>query len=68
MNKAELGGRLAERTSLDKAASRHAVDGMFAIMREPLAGCEKIRNAGIGTFDTRNEPVRTGRTLGPERP
>ena len=61
MNKAEMAGRLAARTSLGKAASRDAVDRVFAIIGETLAGGEEVRIAGFGTFGTRNRPARTGR-------
>ena len=62
MNKAEIASRLAKRTSAGKAASRDAVDSVFAIIGDTLPGGEEVRIVGFGTFGTRSRPARTGRT------
>ena len=68
MNKAELADGLAARTGLGNVAARDAVDSVFAIIGETLAGGEEVRIAGFGTFGTgRDRPVPDG-TPGPGRP
>lgn len=61
MNKTEMADRLAARTGLSKGAARDAVDDVFAIIGEALAGGEEVRLPGFGTFGTRSRPARTGR-------
>ena len=61
MNKTEMADRLSARTGLSKGAARDAVDGVFAIIGEALAGGEDVRLPGFGTFGTRSRPARTGR-------
>ena len=61
MNKAEMADKLAARTGLGNVAARDAVDSVFAIIGETLAGGEEVRIAGFGAFGTGSRPAHTGR-------
>ena len=60
MRKADLAGRLADRTGLSRTAAGSALDAVFEAVGEALARKEDVRIAGFGTFTTRNRPARTG--------
>ena len=61
MNKSELAERLAGRTGMSRAAAKDAVDGVFDVIAEALAGGEDVRIIGFGTFGTRARPARIAR-------
>ncbi|MYK57187.1 MAG: HU family DNA-binding protein [Rhodospirillaceae bacterium] len=60
MNRSELERRVAERTGLTSAATKGAVDAVFEVIAEALAGGEEARLTGFGVFGTRERPSRTG--------
>ena len=61
MNKAEMADGLAARTGLGNEAAGDAVDSVFEIIGETLAGGEEVRIAGLGTFGTGSKSARTER-------
>ena len=61
MNRSELEMRVAERTGLPSSAAKSAVDAVFEVVAEALAGGEDARITGFGVFGTRARPARTGR-------
>ena len=61
MNRSELDRRVAERTGLASTAAKDAVDAVFSVIAEALAGGEDARITGFGVFGTRARPARTGR-------
>ena len=61
MNRSELERRVAERTGLGPSAAKDAVDAVFEVIAEALAGGEDARITGFGVFGTRERPARTGR-------
>ncbi len=67
MNKAELVGRLAERTRISQRESRALVDAIFdpdpriGLIAAELAAGRKVAISGFGTFETRLRKARVGR-------
>ncbi len=61
MNRSELGDLVAERTGLPSSTAKSAVDAVFEVVAEALAGGEDARITGFGVFGTRARLARTGR-------
>jgi len=61
LNRSELEGLVAERTGLASTEAKGAVDAVFEVIAEALAGGENARITGFGVFGTRERPARTGR-------
>ena len=61
MNKAEIAGRVADRTGAGIPVTTEIVKAVFEVIAEGLANGEEVRVTGFGIFGTRNRPARTGR-------
>ena len=61
MNRSELERRVAERAGLAPTAAKGAVDAVFEVIAEALAGGEDARITGFSVFGTKERPARTGR-------
>ena len=60
MNKQELAKAIAERTGLPRDKAGDAMNALTVIITEKLAGGGKIRLPGLGIFECRTRPARTG--------
>ena len=61
MKKRDIADRVADRIGLSRRTAGVAVDAVFEVVKEALAGGEEVRITGFGTFGVRSRPVRTGR-------
>ncbi|ATY83632.1 HU family DNA-binding protein [Kyrpidia spormannii] len=61
MNKMELIAKVAERSGLKKKEAEAAVNSVFDVIGEALAGGEKVQLVGFGTFEPRRRAARIGR-------
>ena len=61
MNKAEIAGRVADRTGVGIPVTTEIVNAVFEVIAEGLASGEEVRVPGFGIFGTRSRPARTGR-------
>ena len=61
MKKADVAGRMVDRTGLSRAAAGNPVDAVFEAVGEAFARKEDVRVVGFGRFTTRNRPACTGR-------
>jgi DNA-binding protein HU-beta len=63
MNKRELGDAVAGAFGGNKAMGGAAVDAVVDAIAAALAKGEKISFAGVGNFEVRNRPARSGGIL-----
>lgn len=69
MNKNDLVARVADVAELSKADATRAVDGVFDVIKDALAGGDDVRLVGFGTFNvvsrqaTEGRNPRTGETI-----
>lgn len=61
MNKAELAAAVAQRTNTTKVDAEAAVNAVFEIAADTLAGGGKVRIDDFGTFAVMDRAPRTGR-------
>lgn len=61
MNKAELVSMVAEKAAHSKKDVDVVVDSLITVIKETLAGGEKIVLSGFGTFEVRERAAREGR-------
>ena len=61
MNKTELVAAVAEKAGLSKKDADKAVAAIIEAVTDTLKAGDKIQLVGIGTFEVRNRPSRTGR-------
>ena len=61
MKKSDIASRVANETSLSRAAADAAVNTVFTAITDALAGGEAVTITGFGTFSTRTRPAREGR-------
>lgn len=66
MNKAELVGKVAERTGFSKKSSELVLDAILDTIEETLVAGDNVRLIGFGSFETRNRKARQGRN--PQKP
>ena len=64
VNKSEIAARVAERTGLARPAAAEAVDAVFEVIAEALAGGGEVRVVGFGVFGVKSYPARTWRNPG----
>ena len=64
MNKSEMAARVAGRTGLGRPAAAEAVDAVFEVIAEALAGGEEVRVVGFGVFGVKTRPSRRWRSPG----
>ncbi|ADG04858.1 histone family protein DNA-binding protein [Kyrpidia tusciae DSM 2912] len=57
----ELIAKVAERSGLKKKEAEAAVNSVFDVIGEALAGGEKVQLVGFGTFEPRRRAARIGR-------
>ena len=61
MNKKELGDAVGVSFGGSKAMGSAAVDAVINAITAALAKGEKVQIAGLGNFEVKNRPARTGR-------
>lgn len=61
MNKTQLIDAVAAKTDLTKAASKDAVEAVFAAIQEALVEGGEVALVGFGTFKVNARAARTGR-------
>lgn len=61
MNKAELIGKIAEKSELSKKDSEKALNAAIESIVEALKADEKVQLVGFGVFETKVRAARTGR-------
>jgi len=61
MTKAEIVEQIYDKIGFSKRESAEIVDGVFEIMKDTLAGGEKIKISGFGNFVVRSKRQRIGR-------
>ena len=61
MNRSDLVGRIAARSSLSRADAVTAVTAVVSAIADALAKGEEVNIAGFGKFATRDRPARQGR-------
>ena len=61
MKKSDIASRVANETSLSRAAADAAVNAVFTAITDELAKGETATITGFGTFSTRIRPAREGR-------
>lgn len=66
MNKAELVGKVAEKTGFSKKNSELVLDAILDTIEEALVAGDNVRLIGFGSFETRNRKARQGRN--PQKP
>ena len=64
MNKADVIGRVADRTGLGRDKTENAVNAMLSTIGEALSQGEVVRISGFGRFSVRTRPSHTGRNPG----
>lgn len=60
MDKTELAGRVATRTSLSRSGAHPALNARLSAIADALAGAETVAIARFGAFSPRSRPVRRG--------
>ncbi len=66
MNKAELVGKIADKTGFKKKDAEAALDAVLETIETALVEGDSVRLIGFGTFETRERKARTGRN--PQKP
>lgn len=61
MNKAELIGKIAEKSELSKKDSEKALNSVLDSISDALKSDEKVQLVGFGVFETKTRAARTGR-------
>ena len=61
MTKADIVEHIYERVGFSKKESAELVEKVFVIMKETLAGGEKVKISGFGNFVVREKNARKGR-------
>jgi DNA-binding protein HU-beta len=61
MNKADLVSSIAEKTELSKKDSEKALNSLLEVISEALARKEKVKIAGLGTFEVTERTARLGK-------
>ena len=61
MTKADIVEHIYERVGFSKKESAELVEKVFEIMKETLAGGEKVKISGFGNFVVREKNARKGR-------
>jgi len=61
MTKAELIAKVAEKSTLTKAAAGKALDGLTEAIEAALKAGDKLALTGFGTFEVLNRAARKGR-------
>lgn len=61
MNKAELVGRIAEKSQLTKKDAEAALNAFMESVEEALVEGDKVQLVGFGTFEVRERKPRQGR-------
>ena len=61
MNKAELIGKVAEKSELSKKDSEKALNAVLDSISDALKNDEKVQLVGFGVFETKIRATRTGR-------
>jgi DNA-binding protein HU-beta len=61
MNKAELIGKIADKSGLSKADAGDALDAFVSSVADALASGERISLVGFGSFSVDQRGERTGR-------
>ncbi len=61
MNKQELVSAVAERSGMTKKDVERAVNAVFEVIEESLAGGDRVSLVGFGTFEVRDRAARVGR-------
>ncbi len=61
MTKKELVNRVSKKVGLTKKTAEHAVNAVFANIRESMIKGDKVVITGFGTFKVRKRATRTGR-------
>lgn len=66
MNKAELVGKIADKTGFKKKDAEIALDAVLESIEDSLVKGDSVRLIGFGTFETRERKARKGRN--PQKP
>lgn len=66
MNKAELIGKVMDKTGFKKKEAEVALDAVLSTIQEALVSGDSVRLIGFGTFETRCRKARKGRN--PQQP
>lgn len=61
MNKTELVQAVSEKTDMTKKDATQAVEAVFEVISEALAGGQKVQLVGFGNFEIRERAARKGR-------
>lgn len=61
MNKAQLVGKMMEKSELKKKDVEKALNAYMEAVKEALANGEKVQLVGFGTMETRERAARQGR-------
>ena len=61
MNKSELVADVAAKTGLTKKDSEAAINAVFDVISETLAGGDKVQLVGFGSFEVKHREARVGR-------
>ncbi len=61
MTKADIVEQIYERVGFSKKESAELVEKVFQVMKEVLAGGEKVKISGFGNFVVREKNARKGR-------
>lgn len=60
MTKVEMVAKVAEKMGSTKVEAEKALNAVFEVMADGLAGGEKVPVAGFGTFEVRHRAARQG--------
>ena len=60
MNKTELIAAMAEKSELTKKDAGAALEAFTAAVEDALKAGDKVQLVGVGTFEVKNRPARTG--------
>lgn len=61
MNKSELVGKIAEKSTLTKKDAELALNAFMESVEEALVAGDKVQLVGFGTFEVRDRKERKGR-------
>ena len=61
MTKAELVGKIAEKTNMSRAGAERALNALLEAAKDALVGNDKITLTGFGTFAVEQRKARKGR-------
>jgi DNA-binding protein HU-beta len=61
VNKTELVQAVSEKTDMTKKDATQAVEAVFEVISEALAGGQKVQLVGFGNFEIRERAARKGR-------